>query len=259
MAIFSTYNMLARSRSLVVDALRLSRGCLHSFFPAKWMKIYIDDAYHLGLLLRTLSIDHVIDVGAATGQFALSIRRNGYLHWITSIEPLQSSWDELCQCARRDRKWRVFDRSALGSSTQLMPINRAANNDSSSFLPVTAEQMKAAPRSAKILEEIVQVFTLDSVFDSLVSQSDTILLKLDVQGYEDQVIRGASESIKRIKAALIETSIVPMYEGQSAYLDVIEMMGRHGFEPFAFFKGFCNEETGQQLQLDVLFLNKNLA
>jgi len=119
--------------------------------------------------------------------------------------------------------------------------------------------MLAAPKSEQIQEELTQVFTLDDVFDSITSCGDTILLKLDVQGYEDQVIIGASSSIKRIKAALVEVSIVPMYEGQSLYIDIIRMMSDFGFEPYAFLKGYCNENTGQQLQLDVLFLNQNLA
>jgi hypothetical protein len=100
------------------------------------------------------------------------------------------------------------------------------------------------------------VHSLDDLFTGIVSQGDTILLKLDVQGYEGEVIRGGREAIKRIKAALLEVSIVPMYETQPTYLEIIRVLADLGFEPFAFFKGFCNEETGQQLQMDILFLNR---
>jgi FkbM family methyltransferase len=121
-------------------------------------------------------------------------------------------------------------------------INRSENNDSSSFLPVTKKSILAAPKSAQVQQEAVQVYSLDDVFNDIVSPDDTILLKLDVQGYEEQVIKGARKSINLIKAALLEVSIVPMYENQATYLAIISMMGDLGFHPFAFFKGYCNEK-----------------
>jgi hypothetical protein len=108
----------------LMDFLRYLRRALYAFFLPKWKRIYIDDGYHLGLVLQTLKINHVIDVGAATatGQFARSIRSNGFKYWITSIEPLQVSWSKLNACARRDKLWRVYPRAAMGSSAKVMLI-----------------------------------------------------------------------------------------------------------------------------------------
>lgn len=239
-----------------MDFLIYLRRVFHVFFPPKWKRIYTNDGYHLGLVLQTLKINHVIDIGAASGQFARSIRDNGYKYKITSIEPLQVSWSKLNAQARRDKLWRVYPRAAMGSSAKLMLINRSENNDSSSFLLVTKKSIQAAPKSAQVQQEAVQVYSLDEVFNDIVNPADTILLKLDVQGYEDQVIKGARDSINLIKAALLEVSIVPMYENQATYQAIISMMGDLGFHPFAFFKGYCNEKTGESLQLDILFLNQ---
>lgn len=59
--------------------------------------------------LRAFGIDTVLDVGANTGQFALTLRNDlGYAHTILSFEPLSSAFDQLQSRAAADRRWQAF-------------------------------------------------------------------------------------------------------------------------------------------------------
>ena len=239
----------------MLPLILLLRRVVHIVWRPKWERIYSDDRFHLNVVLGTLGINHVLDVGAAAGQFARSLRSSGYAFRITSIEPLRESWYKLDFSSRQDSSWRVFRRCALGGFAEERYINISANNDSSSFLNATSKSIQAAPKSAQIRKELVQIYALDDLFSDIVSADDAVLLKLDVQGYEKEVIAGAATSISQIKAVLVEMSLVKMYQNQPLWLEMIQIMNNKGFTPFAVFKGFCDEKTGQSLQIDVLFVN----
>ena len=102
------------------------------------------------------------------------------------------------------------------------------------------------------------MITLDDLFNSRNDLFDkNILLKLDVQGYEDKIILGGRESIKKIRALLLELSLVELYDGQSLWIDVINNLQTIGFEPWILDRGFSAIDSGRTLQIDLILLNKN--
>lgn len=81
-------------------------------------------------------------------------------------------------------------------------------------------------------------------------------LKLDVQGYELHVLRGAPEALRQTTAVLMETSLVPTNTGCPLFAEVIAFMDVAGFRLF----DFCSQvrrKDGVLWQTDLLFLRHN--
>ncbi len=79
------------------------------------------------------------------------------------------------------------------------------------------------------------------------------MLKIDTQGYEWQVLDGAVATLPRITAVLIEMSLVPLYEGQHLWLEIIARLEAMGFKTWSLQPGFVDPSTGRTLQVDGMF------
>ena len=80
------------------------------------------------------------------------------------------------------------------------------------------------------------------------------LLKIDTQGYELEVLKGAARTLDRIDYILVETSFVPLYEGQANFRDVYAFLTGHGFEYAGSFEQMMSPLDGTVLQADGLFV-----
>lgn len=133
-------------------------------------------------------------------------------------------------------------------------INVADNSAaSSSILEMGKAHQEAAPEVKFVCSESVNLITLDSVFKNYVSNSSKSLLKIDVQGYEEQVLKGAVDNIQEIDAIKLECSLVSLYDGDKTF-DYFDFFKKNGFEFFDIETGFSNQVTGQILQFDAFFI-----
>jgi FkbM family methyltransferase len=203
-------------------------------------------------LLKHHEIDMVLDVGANVGQFALELRRSGYRGHIVSFEPLATAFAELHEAARGDASWRVV-RLALGAEKGSCAINRAVNVESSSFLAMLPRHLEAAPNSRYRDTEIVEIDTLDAVFDNHCSGAKRIFLKIDTQGFESQVLEGAAQSLAKIDLVQLELSLVPLYEGQALIDELRNRLEALGYSLVGLDSSFADARTGQVLQVDGVF------
>ena len=204
-------------------------------------------------LLDFYNIDTVLDIGANSGQFALELRDDlGYENKIISFEPLSSAYNLLYRNAKGDQNWDVFN-IALGDDEEKCEINIAGNSLSSSLLKMLPAHINSAPGSAYIDKEIIQVKTLDSIFNSLCTQTNKVYMKIDTQGFESKVLKGAENSLKQIDTVQLEMSLVPLYEGEVLFNEMCVFMSDKGYNLVAIEPVFSNPDTGQLLQLDGIF------
>ena len=98
------------------------------------------------------------------------------------------------------------------------------------------------------------IHRLDDVFR--LTDGDRVLLKIDVQGYERQVLAGAMRVLDSSCAVVSELSLVPLYENQVLAREVWDLLVMHGFEPWSMEPCFRNPENGQTLQLDGVFVRR---
>jgi FkbM family methyltransferase len=207
-------------------------------------------------LFSLLHIDLIIDVGANTGQFASQCRTYGYHGEIISFEPSSSAHAALLQSAASDPRWTVADRMALGAATGEAEINIAANSVSSSILPMLNSHLSAAPNSAYLQKEKVPLRRLDDVL-APTFPGRSIFLKLDVQGYEPQVLTGATQLLSQTAAIQLEMSLLPLYDGEILMPQMTADMRAKGFHLWDLEPSFRDDNTGQLLQVDGIFTRQS--
>lgn len=209
------------------------------------------------LLMATCNahlIDVVLDVGANAGQFGAGLRAAGYSGRIVSFEPLARAHAALVRASRDDVDWTVHQRCAIGSGRGSVEINVAANSVSSSILPMLEAHVAAAPESKYCDKESVPLETIDEVAPTYLRDARSLMLKIDTQGYEWQVLDGAAATLPRIKAILIEMSLVPLYEGQHLWQETITRLEKLGFVTWSLQPGFTDRSSGRTLQVDGMFV-----
>jgi FkbM family methyltransferase len=206
--------------------------------------------FQLCKALNEFNINVVFDIGANTGQFATELRSFGYKGKIISFEPLFDAYQALAKVAAYDSKWIVHHRSAIGDFDGEIEINIAGNSASSSILPMLDYHISAAEGTAYIGTEKVPISKLDSVTSKYLSPSDNLFIKIDTQGFEWQVLNGADDSLKKAKGVLCELSLVPLYEGQYLWLDVLSRLEIEGFTLWSLNQGFIDSRNGRTLQID---------
>jgi FkbM family methyltransferase len=207
------------------------------------------------MLLSSLGIDLLIDVGANKGQYALARRASGYRGEILSFEPLSAAHAALLALARQDRHWTIAERMAIGDRFGEIEINLAQNSASSSVLPMLDTHLAAAPHSRYIGKEIVPLRRLDDVLASKID-GRKIFLKLDVQGFEVWVLKGAEHILAKASALQLEMSLLPLYQGELLMPEMSQLLWEKDFELWDLQPGFRHPATGRLLQVDAIFTRK---
>ena len=203
-------------------------------------------------LLRDSRIDLVLDVGANSGALAAGLRAEGYRGRIVSFEPSSVAFARLDAASAADPDW-VVRRVALGARAGEVTLNLAGNSSSSSLLPMTPRQLESAPESGYVAMETVELAALDSLRDELIGPRDRVYLKLDVQGFELEVLRGAADVLRQTQVVDAELSLVALYEGAPRLLELVDALAALGFVLRSLSPVFVDPATGQLLQLDGLF------
>lgn len=209
-------------------------------------------------LIEHHGIDAVLDIGANAGQFGRELRDTGYRGRIVSFEPLTEAFKRLQAAARGDEGWRVLN-LALGDAPGTQKIHLAANSESSSLLEMLPLHLDAAPYSRYTGEETIRVETLDAMFDDVCKGAQNIFLKIDTQGYEAQVLRGATRSLERIDTIQLEMSLAPLYAGQALFGDLYANLTGRGYVLVGVENNFGNDRTGHLLQVDGIFHRERAA
>jgi len=206
-------------------------------------------------LLSKLGITLAIDVGANVGQYGRELRTNGYRGRIVSFEPVADAFARLTQSARNDPAWECIH-LALGNQASDVSMNVAANLSSSSVLPMAGRHHLAMSESVYVRTETAQMTELDTLRDHVFRGHDPAFLKIDVQGYELDVLRGASETLPLIHALEVELSLVCLYEGQPLFCELVDHLAVRGYTLFSLEPAFADPESGRTLQMDGLFVRE---
>lgn len=205
-------------------------------------------------LLQHHKIDLVFDIGANKGQYAKGIMDAGYSKKIVSFEPLSLVHQFILRESKKYTNWEVAPRCALGSKKAETEINITANSVSSTLLNMLDTHLQGAPDSNVVSKEKVQVLTLDEIGEKYLLNSTSLFIKIDVQGFEQEVLKGADNMITNAKGIEMEISLVPLYENQQWLLaQVLEYMNQKGFTLSSIVPAFTDNSTGKVLQCNGIF------
>ncbi len=199
------------------------------------------------------NIQTIIDVGANSGQFVNYFGPHLPGVKFHSFEPIKSVFEQL---NKNVSEYNVVTYNlGLGSSNEEMEINVNTFSPSSSILELT-ELHKSNFKQAKeiVAKERIQIKKMDDVFENI-SLKDNVLLKIDVQGFEEEVIKGGLNVIDRSHIIVIEVCYTPLYKGEKDFNYIYKLMTGLGFS----YKGILLEQyksvtDGKPLYSDAIFM-----
>lgn len=193
----------------------------------------------------------VIDVGANVGQFAVASSRLFAGVTVYPVEPDPNVVKQLCKNVGPAIAQRVHV-TAVGDSVGVATFHVNLDPQVSSLLPLGTDRIESFPDSKVVREITVPVNTLDALF-SEASLEKPILVKIDVQGFEDRVIGGAITLLKHVQWVLMEVSFSKLYEGERDFETIIEMMKSHGFRFVRPMNYHVSPKTRDIIEMDALF------
>jgi FkbM family methyltransferase len=194
----------------------------------------------------------VIDVGANTGQFARLIHRVCPAAKVFSFEPLANCRAELDDTLARIPGSKTFP-IALGDTTGTVPMRQSAFSPCSSLLNGTNHLGDDYPEAA--ITSTIDV-PLERLDDALKGETlePGILVKLDVQGYEIPVIRGALQTLGRASLVVVEVCFFrKLYEGQPLFDDVYRTLRDLGFNYMGSPEQYPQKRDGRIVEADAVF------
>lgn len=249
----SSVSKLAKTvlRKMGLD-VRLVRN-VEAYERRTWEEKWADD----WRFLENHDIRTIIDIGANTGQFAAMIHRVCPASRILSFEPIADCFEGLQHTLAGIPGSRAF-KLALGDTNGPCVMNRSEFTPCSSMLPLTGLVCKDHPDAAKITRENVQVAGLDDVLNGE-ELAPELLVKIDVQGYEDKVMRGGPLTLAKASFVAMEVTFDDEYEGQPSFDVLYRMMADLGFA----YRGAAGQYTSKVdhrfMYADAIFENTTLA
>jgi FkbM family methyltransferase len=213
---------------------------------------------HLSALFRKLDIRCVLDVGANRGQYRRLLReRVGYDGRIISFEPQSRNVAHLREEARADPCWEIRGH-ALGSADTRLDLNVMRADLLSSFLDPDPAMVPMF-RDVNVVDrrETVDVWRLDSVRDALGSL-ENVFLKLDTQGFDLEVIRGAQATLPTVRALQTELSMQPLYRNAPSYREALDALTALGFAVTAM-APVSRDDRLRVIEFDCVMVNSRAA
>jgi methyltransferase, FkbM family len=198
----------------------------------------------------------IVDIGANAGQFTAACLAYFPTAEVLAIEALPSLKEGLTALFSGNPRVTVIGK-ACGAVSEFKTFYQNEYDKSSSFLRLSEKHEQAFPEATRTSQIEVEVTTLDRLLQDW-RQPQIDLLKLDVQGFEMEVLKGAAESLRVTRHVLLETSFAPLYEGEPTFPEYVRYLHSLGFEfvgPLGF---LADPRTGSYLQMDSLFVNSAL-
>ena len=196
----------------------------------------------------------VYDIGANVGEFARFFARFPWVSTIYCFEPVKSVFQDLVKRTEEIPGVRSFP-IALGDRNGLRQMNVNDFDPSSSLLPMDSIHVEEFPESGNMHEEEVQMMTLREAVNAL-GLAPPDFIKMDVQGFEDRVIRGGEEIVKQARYCMLELSLVGLYKESMLITDMNSLMRGLGFRLVELL-GKVIGRSGELLQVDGLYRNED--
>lgn len=204
------------------------------------------------LVLR-LDLATVLDIGANRGQFTLAVRRWAPEAKVIAFEPLAGPAARFRRVFQGDSKV-ILHQAAIGPEAGEAIIHVSAADDSSSLLPISAAQQRLFPGTGEVRTETIRVGRL-SDFVPAEDIKTPALLKLDVQGFELEALRGCEDLLQRFGHVYVECSFMELYIGQVLAHEVIAWLAERGFVLGGVYN-MSYDGHGRAVQADFLFGRK---
>lgn len=227
------YSLLVRSQGGIAD--------LYIRLDAKWF--------------YQLEIDTLLDIGGNVGLFSKTIRKLLPKAQIYSFEPLPNCYQEMNKNMGKDNKYQGFN-CGLGEKNEDLVIEQSDYAPSSSFLQMGDKHKEHFPHTSVSTQLTVPVNRLDDLVKDL-DLGSNLMIKVDVQGFEDKVLNGGLETFSKAKLLIMELSYEELYKKQPLFNDIYLPLIELGFQFHGTMAQMPDPKTGKLLDADCIFIKAN--
>jgi len=198
----------------------------------------------------------VFDIGANKGQVSDELKELYRPNFFALVEPIPCLAD-LLRKKQYASKQKIFE-CALGANAGVSDFNVIASSPSSSLLQIAPNLEEVFDKPMNVEEKTkVNIRMLDEIFNEC--NVPTIdLLKIDVQGYELEVLKGGETALQNTQVIVCEVLFFHHYEKQAMFEDIYAFLIERGFLMLTTL-GWLKNKEGRPLQCDVVFVNSNYA
>lgn len=204
--------------------------------------------------LSQMKFNSIIDVGSNEGQFASTISQFFPDARIFCFEPLAQPFERLSSwAATQHGRVKCFNMAVGDEEGEIIMHYHKEHSPSSSLLTATEYCHELYPQTRAKQVTNVQLTTLDiALKEEIVRMKREILLKIDVQGFENRVLRGAKQILKACHACIVEVCLDPLYDNQANFFELFNLLHQEGFN----YAGNLDQtygNTGRVIFLDSVF------
>jgi FkbM family methyltransferase len=192
----------------------------------------------------------LIDVGANEGDFIRAALRLATPAAVIGLEPLPACQSTLSKLFERVPGGQLL-RAAAGAATATLAFNCTGNTKMSSLLAPNKALANAYHEEDLLVRERIDVPVV-RLDDVIPSAANVGLLKVDVQGYEIEVFKGANRVLGQTKAVLVEVNFVLHYEGATLFDDLHSFLVRAGFSLYGVSAPYI--DAGRPLWADAMYV-----
>lgn len=191
----------------------------------------------------------VIDGGVHKGEFIELIQRQYSNPTVHGYEPIPTLAKSLISKYEKNDKIKIRE-AALGAKKTTVELHITKILPASSILQAGAQSHKYHIDGLEAKDRIkVSQVRLDTEISN-----DIDILKLDLQGYELEALKGSVGMLNRVKLALLEIEFFPLYENQPLFSDIDIFMRANGFRLLNFYDLYTHGD-GQLTSGDAIYLN----
>ena len=233
-------------------------GIIKSFIRAPFIVIGYDIVRRRKrdyIWLQELEIRTLLDIGANVGQYASEMRKIFPKAQIYSFEPLKDCFKQLNENMKNDARFQALN-CALSDEPGETQINRNEHSPASSLLKLGDLHRKHYTYAVATRSETIRVECLDKMAGQLKIETP-LMIKMDVQGFEDKVIAGGVKTIRKAKILIVETSFEELYEGQPLFDDIYEKLKELGFIYYSNNHQVLSDTDRRVLQENSVFIKPN--
>ncbi len=175
-------------------------------------------------LMKMIKEDSVIfDIGANVGRFSFHFAKLAHQGKVVCFEPDSKNFSDLMKTEKLNNYHNIsFLKKGLGSEKNLLPLYRV--NESNPGMNRILKNIYPNGRS-----EEIEIIKLDDYIE-LSDFEDINIIKIDVEGYEHEVLKGGEKIIKRLKPILfVEVNDQNLKEHNSSALDLVSWIRSKGY------------------------------
>ena len=192
-------------------------------------------SFHHNRIFRYLckiDIEKVIDIGAHKGEFLENMLKIEKINSFYAFEPQKNIFEELNKKFSNNKKVTLFnyamDKEIANKKLRINKLSTTSSlaeiNEKSLYLKFKNFLLLAKSNFEDEYE--IQTNTVDKIFESI--SLEKALLKIDVEGFEINVIKGSKMKLKEIPFILLENQFGNHYKNNN-FNEIIEILSEQNF------------------------------